>query len=348
MAAPSSAPRPGTRSRATVLGAFLEGWRRALGAPVVTASLLAATWFLAQPLALAFRVALESELGISAATFEAADEPAATARARELARLIENELGFFGSPADVSAWLRHDPLNPILAGAAGAYAALWLFVSGGILDRFARGRPIYTAAFFAACGVYFVRFLRLAVVIGAAYFALFRWLYPFLFVTVYGLWSSDLSAGDRDDLRVRGVLYALFAVALVLVGAVADFAKVRAVVEDRRGMLGAVAASIRFIRRRPLRALGLYLLNLFALMVILRLWAQAETGTYAPSWLALLVVLLYLVARIWAKLAFMASEVVFFQGELAHIDYTAAPLPVWPDSPEAEAMDNLKAEGRRP
>jgi sugar phosphate isomerase/epimerase len=90
--------------------------------------------------------------------------------------------------------------------------------------------------------------------------------------------------------------------------------------------------------------LGLYLLNLSALIVILRLWAQAEPRADASSWLALLLVLLYLAARIWVKLAFMASEVVFFQGELAHIDYTAAPLPVWPDSPEAEAMENLASQ----
>jgi hypothetical protein len=55
----------------------------------------------------------------------------------------------------------------------------------------------------------------------------------------------------------------------------------------------------------------------------------------------LLVAELYLLLRVWAKLAFMASEVVFFQGELAHAQYTAMPDPVWPDSPAAEAIENL-------
>ena len=32
---------------------------------------------------------------------------------------------------------------------------------------------------------------------------------------------------------------------------------------------------------------------------------------------------------------FMASEVVFFQAELAHAHYAAAPEPVWPDAPSA-------------
>jgi hypothetical protein len=335
--------------RATVLGAFAEGWRRVIGAPAVTASVLAATMLLAEPLAVALREALDPGSRGSLIIEPDVSEQVgiATIRARELGRMIERELGFFGSPAATSEWLRRDPLNPAIAGPAIAYVALWLFLSGGILDRFARARPIGTAAFFAACGVFFVRFIRLSVLLGAAYYALFRWVYPWLFVDVYVRWTGDL-AGQREELSVRAALYLVFAFALMVVGIVGDFARVRAVVEDRRGMLGALAASIRFVRRRPLRIVALYLLNVFALVVVLRLWVQASPAPDAPPSVALLIVLLYLLGRLWTKLAFLACEVVFFQGDLAHANYTAAPLPVWPDSPEAEAMENLKAEGRRP
>jgi hypothetical protein len=107
-------------------------------------------------------------------------------------------------------------------------------------------------------------------------------------------------------------------------------------------MLGALAASIRFVRRRPVRVLALYLLNIASTIVILRLWVQAAPGPEAPASVAVLLILVYLLGRLWVKLAFMASEVVFFQRELAHANYTAAPLPIWPDSPEAEAMENFK------
>jgi hypothetical protein len=332
--------------RATVLGAFLEGWRRVLRAPAVTASVLAAVWFLSHPLTIALGGALDRRFGVTLAVPATADTVAAE-RARELGRMIDRELGFFGSPASVSEWLRLDPLNPVIAGAAAASIAFWLFLAGGVLDRFARGRPVGTAAFFAACGVFFVRFLRLAVLVGAAYFVLFRWVYPFLFETLFALFTTGQTT-EPAALRVRAMLYAPFALVLMFIGVVADFAKVRAVVEDRRGMLGAIAASIRFVKRRPFRVTGLYLLNLFVVIVILRLWVQAEPGLDTPRWFAFLLLLLYLVARIWARLAFLASEVVFFQGELAHVDYTAAPLPMWPDSPAAEAMQNLKASGHRP
>jgi hypothetical protein len=43
------------------------------------------------------------------------------------------------------------------------------------------------------------------------------------------------------------------------------------------------------------------------------------------------------------KLATMAAAVSLFQSRLAHAHYTAAPEPVWPDSPAAEAIANLRA-----
>jgi hypothetical protein len=61
----------------------------------------------------------------------------------------------------------------------------------------------------------------------------------------------------------------------------------------------------------------------------------------APVWIAFLIGQIYLLVRIWARLAFLASEVAFFQGELAHAGYTAAPLPRWPESAAAEAIRNL-------
>jgi hypothetical protein len=62
---------------------------------------------------------------------------------------------------------------------------------------------------------------------------------------------------ERDGIVLRTILYVVFALALAFVSAVADFAKTRAVVEDRRSMFGAIGAALRFIRRRPLRVAGL-------------------------------------------------------------------------------------------
>jgi hypothetical protein len=57
-------------------------------------------------------------------------------------------------------------------------------------------------------------------------------------------------------------------------------------------------------------------------------------------WIALGLGELYIVVRHYLKLLFYASETAFFQGKLAHAAYTAAPTPVWPDSPAAEMITN--------
>ena len=105
-------------------------------------------------------------------------------------------------------------------------------------------------------------------------------------------------------------------------------------------MLGAVAGAIRFVRRRAWRVLGLALLNGLTMLAIVRILFQIDE-TPAPPWVSLLLSIGWILLGTAARLAFLASEVVFFQGELAHAGYTAAPLPVWPDSPAVEAMENL-------
>jgi hypothetical protein len=116
-----------------------------------------------------------------------------------------------------------------------------------------------------------------------------------------------------------------------------DYAKIRAVVEDRRSMLGALGAGIRFVRRNPGAALGVYLMNLALFLLVLAAYALAAPGAWS-SWLALFVGQLYIVLRVVVRLQFASSQIALFQGRLAHAGYVTAPAPAWPDSPAAEAI----------
>ncbi|HEX5069439.1 MAG TPA: hypothetical protein VFV78_04420 [Vicinamibacterales bacterium] len=341
------------RARTPVFGAFLEGWRRVLKAPVLAVSMLAATFLLALPLGLVMERSIDAHLGRSleadaaARGWNAGWAAEFGSQARGFERTFTYDiLGFGGTLAIVSDLIDNIALDPALSIAAAASIALWVALSGGLLDRFARGRPVRTAQFFSACGVYAVRFARLALVVGAAYYALFRWLHPFLFERVYRHVIRDMTS-EREAAMLRIGLYIVFLLALALVGVLADVARVRAVVEDRRSMLGALGASWRFIRRRPFRIAGLLLLNGLAWLVILRLWLAVAPGATASAGWAFAITELYLFVRVCAKLAFMASEVVFFQGDLAHAQYTAAPEIIWPDAPAAEAIRNLSRRARR-
>ncbi|HET9371245.1 MAG TPA: hypothetical protein VFO19_13385 [Vicinamibacterales bacterium] len=352
MPSSSEAIRPAAR-RATAVGAFLEGWRRVLGAPSLTLGVLALTFLLALPLAIALGGMIEDHLGRSRQAERAAwnwnsewaGEFAASAQGLG-PTLTEEIVGFSGTVSTVSRFLDREPLNPTIAGAVAAYLLLWIFLSGGILDRLARGRPIGLAAFSAACGVHFFRFLRLGLIVGPAYLVILEGLHPWLFGPLYDRFTRD-NDSEFDAIVIRAALYLVFLGALAVVNVVADFARVRAVVEDRRSMLATVGASLRFIRRRPMRVAGLYLLNVIAFLAIVRLWYSLAPSAWAPVWLAFLSAQIYLLLRVWARLSFIASEIVFFQGELAHAGYTAAPPARWPDSPAVEALATLTADAVR-
>jgi hypothetical protein len=235
--------------------------------------------------------------------------------------VLERELRTFTAVVapDISPFFQTGALPPAILAATCVQTGLWLFLSGGLLDRFARARPIRTAAFFAAAGVFFFRFLRLAIIVWLAGWALLRWQQAF-----------------SGSLVVRSAVL----IAVAALGLIVDFAKVRAVVEDRRSMIGAVASAIRFVRRRVWRVLGLALLNGLTMIAIVRILFQIDE-TSAQPWVSLLLSIGWILLGTAARLALLASEVVFFQGELAHAGYTAAPLPEWPDSAAVEAIENL-------
>jgi hypothetical protein len=123
---------------------------------------------------------------------------------------------------------------------------------------------------------------------------------------------------------------------LAVLHVVGDLAAVRTVAEDRRSAIGSLAASVRFIRRRPGRIALLYAINVLAMVSITRLWLLAASAA-APGSLSLLLWPVYALLRIWARLGFLASEVAFFQGELGEAPHSGPAEPVWPDAPSSDS-----------
>jgi hypothetical protein len=149
---------------------------------------------------------------------------------------------------------------------------------------------------------------------------------------------------ERSAFAVRVLGYLAFGGMLVICNIVFDYARIRIVVEDRRSALGALVAGARFVRRHP-AVLRLYLINGGCFVLLALVYALVSPG--APSgvamWIALAIGQVYIVLRHYVKLLFYASQVACFQAHLAHAAYTAAPAVVWPDSPSAEAISNLRS-----
>jgi hypothetical protein len=220
------------------------------------------------------------------------------------------------------------------------YVAAWVFLAGGIIDRYARDRSTRAHGFFSASGVFFFRFLRLVVLMALAYGGLFGYMHPWLFDSVYPDLTREMTV-ERIAFAIRVVCYLGFGALLAACNIVFDYAKVRAVVEDRRSMIGALLAAIRFIRRNFRAAAALYLVDVLLFAIVLALYAVVAPGAGRAGWsmwLAFAIGQGYVLARLWVKLVFWASETALFQGRLAHAGYVASPKPVWPESPMADAI----------
>ena len=312
-----------------------DGWGRVFAAPAIVAGVCVITLLAALPLALTLRGALQDHLGSSMAANDAADgvnydwwQEFASQATGIGTTFTPSIIGFATTLDSVNGLLdARPPVTPI-AAALAVYVAAWLFITGGIIDRYARGRRVGASGFFAASGTFFFRFLRLGVAAAAAYWFLFAYVHEWLFTKWYVNVTRDVPF-ERTVFSWRVLMYAIFAALLALTTTVFDYAKLRAVVEDRRSMAGALIAAARFIVRHPARVAGLYLLNAVSFLVVVALWAVVAPGAGgagASMWAGVLASQCYILARLVVKLQFLASETALFQRSLAHWGYSAAPL----------------------
>jgi len=327
--------------------AWIDGLWRESRAPAILGGVWLMTLVVTLPMALAMRGMIAQHLGQSLAADTAANGVnydwmrEFRDQASGIGVTFQPTVIGFGAVLDNMSAFMDDTRRPIaIVGAASIYVLLWIFVAGGVIDRYARDRPTRAPAFFAACGVFFFRFLRLAVVQWVVYALLFGVLHPWLFDRVYTRLTHDVSV-ERTAFFIRLSLYIVFGVLVAAATVVFDYAKVRAVVEDRRSMLAAIGASLGFIRRNIGAVVVVFVLNfsLFAAVIAMyALIAPGAGGVGLSLWIGLVTGQVYVLARLWVKLVFWSSETALFQSRLAHAGYVARPEPAWPDSPAADAI----------
>ena len=92
---------------------------------------------------------------------------------------------------------------------------------------------------------------------------------------------------------------------------IADYAKVRAVIEDRRSMLGALAAGARFVHRHRIAVSALYLANALVLAVAFAVYLLVAPGSHGGDWRLLAVLAIgqaWILMRIVTRLAFLSTS----------------------------------------
>jgi hypothetical protein len=334
-----------------ILTAWTSGWKRVLAAPAVAAGVFVMTALIALPLALTVRGAIASHLGDSLMAAQAADGvnwdwwQEFSAQASGVATTFTpSVIGFAATLDSVSRVLDGQGEIIPIASALAFYLAGWAVLSAGIVDRYARQRPTRAHGFFAVAGGYLFRFIRLGALAGVVYWWLFAYVHRWLFDRLYVDLTRNLGV-ERTGFLWRLAFYLAFGCLLVFVNLVIDYARIRIVVEDRRSVLGGLAAAWRFIRRHPAHVFALYLFNGAGFLVVVALWLVVAPGAGNAGvwmWATFAFTQLYVIARLLMKLQFIASQTAMFQGHLAHATYTAEPLPVWPDSAAAEAISRIR------
>ena len=128
--------------------AWVDGWRRVRRAPAILLGVFALTFAAAVPFAIVMRSALATHLGSSLEAAAAADRAnwnwwqEFISQASGLgATFTPRIVGFAATLDSLSAILDARLETRALLGLLAGYLALWTWLQGGVIDRFARQRP---------------------------------------------------------------------------------------------------------------------------------------------------------------------------------------------------------------
>jgi hypothetical protein len=205
--------------------------------------------------------------------------------------------------------------HPAVVGVGIGYGLLWAFLMGGLLDRYARpAEKAVRARFAQAGGLYFFRFVRLALISGVLYYLIFRF---------HGWIFGWLESATRDVTSERTVLwislgvYLLTAFLLTIVNMSFTYAKIATVVENRKVMLLSALRGVGFVFSFPGKTFGLYYGLIGASGVMLVLYVLVAPGAGQANLLTIALAFaagqIYLIAKLVVRLTLYAGQTQLFK-----------------------------------
>jgi len=301
--------------------ALIEGSWAVVRAPLLLAAVAIVTLAAAAP----FAVVVNTRVQASLATRSQVSVPSTEidpewwmefrAHADGLAATFTPTIIGFAAPLDNLSSVLDGTRRPVALAIPVALAGLlWVFLWGGLLDRFSRPGRTGARAFVAAAIAHAPRLLVIAVAAALVNLILYFTVHAALFGPVYA-WLAGLAGSERDAFFWRLALYAVFGLLLITVSAIADYARVHAVVAGVGSARGAIGASLRFVKRHAGTVFTLYLITGALFVTLLIVYGATETigRSRVGGWRAVAVGQAYILARLAIRLIFGASEVRLFQ-----------------------------------
>jgi len=196
------------------------------------------------------------------------------------------------------------------------YLLLSIFFAGGILNILSSTEGKFSLSnFFAGCGGYFLRFLRLFFL--SLIFFVPVYLLSFYLSSLVYMKYADYGA-EMPVFIFRTIITALTFFLLFLVDMIFDYAKIRTVAEGSRSMFVETFRSIGFVFKNFGKTLGLYYLLGVVSVAIMAIYGFL-TGCFHQTSLSSIILglvlgLLFILGMIWMKVNFYSAQLSFYEG----------------------------------
>lgn len=243
--------------------------------------------------------------------------------------VVQSELGhsFLGSnvrPADVmwlgEAALKYGDAAPAVVGQALAaaliYFALSLFLNGGVVGRLLdrEGRTTLEP-FFADCGRYFWRYVRIFLVSLVFYVLGFGLVLKLLSALMRP--AAENAVTEWLPLILSNLHFLIALLLLSVVHMIVDYARIAVVADAEAKVLRALRHALKFLRKRFLRAWAIYLL-LVLLTVASTIVFYAVLGRFAAPGVAGVIAGLvwmqaYVLFRVWMRTVFVSAQAEYYR-----------------------------------
>ena len=204
--------------------------------------------------------------------------------------------------------------QPGIVAAGLAFVVIWAFLLGGAMAYLQSGERPRLRGFAAFGGEFVFRFVRLAGVMGVAYYFVYR----------FSRWLFERVEEAVRDVTVEKAVLVYYLVAavvtvvlLALLRMASDYAKAAIVVEDRRSALLAALRGFRFVLTHPIRTFALVVVVALVGLGALWLYDLVGSGVGQRSWPAVVAAFavgqLFLAFRIALRLSLVAGQLHLYQ-----------------------------------
>jgi len=206
-----------------------------------------------------------------------------------------------------------DAIPILLYAFAGVYVLVQLFYLGGLLAVYTNSKKNHVVDFFYGSVKYFIRFLKIAVFVGALYFAAIS-----INVLIdYGIKEIFLEKENAAvEFAVQIFRYLFFLLLISLINIISDYTKVAITVVDSTKLFRSLYKSFQFIKKNFVKVMTVYFIMLVFVAIGATIYNVVDSFLpKKPVYFLLLTFLiqqLLIIFRVLIRMYFYSTELLIF------------------------------------